>query len=187
MSTNWAFLQAVLPYFVEIAKVYRENCEIIQENAMKYWLQFSTCYAKLKLRVYISNSAFMDMCREENLGTSLHFYSICRLIDIGAIGTKASVFAAKQNRRYSVTDKKLKRMSRTELLELLIEQMEENERLKAELEETLTRLNEQQITIQRAGSIAKAALELNKVFEAADAAARQYVESVCRIADEKRK
>lgn len=86
-----------------------------------------------------------------------------------------------------MTDKKLKRMSRTELLELLIEQMEENERLKAELDETLTRLKEQQITIQRAGSIAKAALELNKVFEAADAAARQYVESVCRIADEKKK
>jgi len=86
-----------------------------------------------------------------------------------------------------VADKKLKRMSRAELLELLIEQMEENERLKAQLDEAQTRLNERDIIMQRAGSIAKAALELNRVFEAADAAARQYVESVCRAVDEKKK
>lgn len=86
-----------------------------------------------------------------------------------------------------MADKKLKRMSRAELLELLIEQMEENERLKAQLDEAQTRLNERDIIMQRAGSIAKAALELNRVFEAADAAARQYVESVCRAVDEKKK
>ena len=86
-----------------------------------------------------------------------------------------------------MTDKKLKRMSRAELLELLIEQMEENERLKEQLEDAQARLNERDIIMQRAGSIAKAALELNRVFEAADAAARQYVESVCRAVDEKKK
>ena len=86
-----------------------------------------------------------------------------------------------------MADKKLKRMSRAELLELLIEQMEENERLRAQLDEAKTRLNERDIIMQRAGSIAKAALELNRVFEAADAAARQYVESVCRAVDEKKK
>lgn len=85
-----------------------------------------------------------------------------------------------------MADKKLKRMSRAELLELLIEQMEENERLRAQLEEAQARLNERDIIMQRAGSIAKAALELNRVFEAADAAARQYVESVCRAVDEKK-
>lgn len=83
-----------------------------------------------------------------------------------------------------MTDKKLKRMSRAELLELLIEQMEENERLRTQLEEAQVRLDERDIILQRAGSIAKAALELNRVFEAADAAARQYVESVCRAVDE---
>lgn len=85
-----------------------------------------------------------------------------------------------------MADKKLKRMSRAELLELLIEQMEENEQLRAQLEDAQARLNERDIIMQRAGSIAKAALELNRVFEAADAAARQYVESVCRAVDEKK-
>ncbi len=82
-------------------------------------------------------------------------------------------------------DKELKRMSRAELLELLIEQMEENERLRLKLDKAMTLLKDRQIKLQKAGSIAKAALELNKVFEAADAAAKQYVESVCRLADEK--
>ncbi len=84
-----------------------------------------------------------------------------------------------------MTDKELRKMSRAELLELLIEQMEENERLRLKLDKALTLLKDRQIRLQRAGSIAKAALELNKVFEAADAAAKQYVESVCRLVDEK--
>lgn len=82
-----------------------------------------------------------------------------------------------------MTDKELKRMSRAELLELLIEQMEENERLRKKLAEANAELADRQIVLDRAGSIAKAALELNKVFEAADLAARQYVESVRRVAD----
>lgn len=82
-----------------------------------------------------------------------------------------------------MTDKELKRMSRAELLELLIEQMEENEQLRRKLAEANAQLADRQVTLERAGSIAKAALELNKVFEAADLAARQYVESVRRVAD----
>lgn len=83
-----------------------------------------------------------------------------------------------------MTDKELKRMSRAELLELLIEQMEENERLRQQLSKVNAELADRRITIERAGSIAKASLELNKVFEAADQAARQYVESVRRMADD---
>lgn len=84
-----------------------------------------------------------------------------------------------------MTDKELRKMSRAELLELLIEQMEENERLRLKLDKALNLLKNRQIKLQRAGSIAKAALELNRVFEAADAAAKQYVESVCRLVDDK--
>lgn len=84
-----------------------------------------------------------------------------------------------------MTEKELKRMSRAELLELLIEQMEENERIQRKLDKAMALLTDRQITLERAGSIAKAALELNKVFEAADAAARQYVESVRFLVDEK--
>lgn len=81
-------------------------------------------------------------------------------------------------------EKELKKMSRADLLELLIEQTEENERLRAKLERATALLDERYIKIQEAGSIAKAALELNKVFEAADAAAQQYLESVRRLAEE---
>ncbi len=85
-----------------------------------------------------------------------------------------------------MTDKELKKISRAELLELLIEQMEKNKQLQQELDEAQKMLNDRQIVLQKAGSIAEAALSLNKVFEAADAAAKQYVQSVCQLVDKKK-
>ena len=84
-----------------------------------------------------------------------------------------------------MTDKELRKMSRAELLELLIEQMEENERLRSDLKKAILLLRDRQIRMAQAGSIAQAALELNHVFAAADEAARQYVESIRLLADEK--
>ena len=75
-------------------------------------------------------------------------------------------------------DKELKRMSRKDLLEILISQMEENERLNAELEELRELVNVRKIVAGSTGTLAEAALKLNGVFEAADAAARQYLENV---------
>lgn len=83
-----------------------------------------------------------------------------------------------------MTDKELRRMSRGELLEMLIAQMEENERLKQSLEQVRAELRDRRITIDRAGSLAEAALALNGVFEAADEAARQYLENVRRAAED---
>lgn len=77
-----------------------------------------------------------------------------------------------------MTEKELKRMSRGELLELLIDQIEENRELKDRLEQVQTELESKQIAIENAGSIAEAALVLNDVFEAADRAARQYLDNV---------
>ena len=57
-----------------------------------------------------------------------------------------------------MTEKELKRLSRSELLEMLIGQMEENEKLKIELEQAREQVNSRQIAIDRAGSIAEAAL-----------------------------
>lgn len=84
-----------------------------------------------------------------------------------------------------MTEKELRRLSRSALMELLIEQMEENSRLeeqmqemegqKQELEE---KLKDRSITMANAGSIADAALQLNHVFDAAEQAAAQYVENV---------
>ncbi len=77
-----------------------------------------------------------------------------------------------------MTEKELKRLSRSELLEMLIGQMEENEKLKIELEQAREQVNSRQIAIDRAGSIAEAALALNGVFDAAQAAAAQYLENI---------
>lgn len=75
-------------------------------------------------------------------------------------------------------------MSRAELLELLLEESRENERLRAQLQEMNEKLADRAIRIERAGSIAEAALQLNGVFQAAEEAAAQYLENVCRLAEE---
>ena len=72
----------------------------------------------------------------------------------------------------------LKKLGRKELLELLIEQGKEIDRLKSELEAADKRLCSREITVERAGSIAEAALSINKVFVSADNAARQYLENI---------
>lgn len=77
-----------------------------------------------------------------------------------------------------MTDKDLKRMSRTELLQMLIDQVKENEELKDQLEEANKKLEERVISVNNAGSIAEAALQINGVFEAAELAAKQYLENV---------
>ncbi len=87
-----------------------------------------------------------------------------------------------------MTDKELKRLSRAELLEMLIEQMKENEDLRSQLEEANKKLDNRKIIIENSGSIAEAALKLNGVFEAAEKAAEQYLENIkssCN-SDEKR-
>ena len=81
-------------------------------------------------------------------------------------------------------DGPIKKLKREDLLLLLKESMEENERLKAEVARLEEELSKRDIEILNAGSIAKAALELNGVFEAAQKAAEQYLENVKRIVDE---
>lgn len=75
-------------------------------------------------------------------------------------------------------------MSRAELLELLLEESRENERLRAQLQEMNEKLADRAIRIERAGSIAEAALQLNGVFQAAEEAAAQYLENVRCLAEE---
>ena len=83
-----------------------------------------------------------------------------------------------------MTDKELKKLSRAELLGLLLIQTKEVDRLQKELNETKAKLEDKNIIIDNAGSIAEAALKLNGVFEAAEEAAKQYVENMKRIAED---
>lgn len=80
-----------------------------------------------------------------------------------------------------MTDRELRKLSRVELLELLLQQMKENERLTEEKERLGMKLMSRQIELDNTGSIAEAALKINGVFEAAEAAAAQYVENIKRV------
>ena len=82
-----------------------------------------------------------------------------------------------------MTDKELRRLSRRELLEMMISLTEENEKLKIRLEQAEARLRNRRIMIDNAGSIAEAALQLNHVFEDADRAVQQYLENVRRMTE----
>ncbi len=86
-----------------------------------------------------------------------------------------------------ISERELRRLRRADLLELLVAQSRENERLRARLNEANRKLKSREIKIQNAGSIAEAALKLNGVFEAAEQAAQQYIENVCRLAQEEAK
>lgn len=77
-----------------------------------------------------------------------------------------------------MTEKELRRLSRMDLLEMLLEQSKEVEQLRAELETVKKQLEDRRIMEQEAGSIAEASLKLNKVFEAAQQAADQYLENI---------
>ena len=80
-----------------------------------------------------------------------------------------------------MTDKELKRLSRGELLEMLIQQSKELELLRKQLDAAQTALQNREIAITNAGSIAEAALQLNGVFTAAQDACQQYMENICHL------
>ena len=77
-----------------------------------------------------------------------------------------------------MTEKELKKLNRYQLLELIIIQTEEMDKMKQELEETKAKLEKQQIMLTNAGNIAEASLQLSGVFEAAQKAADIYLKSV---------
>ena len=104
-----------------------------------------------------------------------------------------------------MTEQELRSLSRKELLEMMIEQGKELEfvkaeyekdleflktehekeitSLKAELEDARKALQKREIAINEAGSIAVAALQVNGVFEAAQAASQQYIENIRSLSD----
>ncbi len=84
-----------------------------------------------------------------------------------------------------MTDRELRKMSRGELLELLIVMMEENQELKNRLESAEKELADRRIQIESVGTLAEAALSLNGVFQAADEAARQYLDNIRMMAEQK--
>ena len=83
-------------------------------------------------------------------------------------------------------NKELKKLSRAELLELLLLQTKENERLQAKLDEALQQLTDRRLRMEQCGDLAQAALAVNGVMEAAQAAARQYLDNIRAMEEEAR-
>ncbi|MBQ8474138.1 MAG: hypothetical protein IJ499_00555 [Clostridia bacterium] len=75
-------------------------------------------------------------------------------------------------------DKGLKNLSRKQLLELLLAQTERADELEKKLHTAKVQLRRRELAEMEAGNLAEAALKLNGVFEAAQAAAEQYLENV---------
>lgn len=78
-------------------------------------------------------------------------------------------------------EKQLKRLSRSELLELLLAQTRETERLQAELAEANAKLADRDLRMRDAGDLAQAVLVINGVMEAAQKAADQYLENIAAM------
>lgn len=82
-----------------------------------------------------------------------------------------------------MTEKDLKRLSRADLLEMLIDQSVELKKTQKKLKTAEAKLKSRQIAIDEAGSIAEAALKLSGVFEAAQSACEQYMENIRTLSD----
>ena len=80
-----------------------------------------------------------------------------------------------------MTDQELKKLHRSDLLELLIAQEKENEQLRSQILQLKQRLEDRTIALEQAGSIAEASLQINGVFRAAQDAAAQYLDNIQRL------
>ena len=77
-----------------------------------------------------------------------------------------------------MTERELKKLSRADLLEMLIDQSKELQKTQRRLCKAEAELDERRIVIDEAGSIAEAELRLNGVFEAAQDSCKQYMENI---------
>ncbi len=76
-----------------------------------------------------------------------------------------------------------KRLSKREMLALLDEREKEIQDLKRNIEELNFKLNNKNIAIENAGSIAEASIAVNGVFESAQMACDQYIDNIVQLND----
>ena len=77
-----------------------------------------------------------------------------------------------------MTEKDMKKLTRYQLLELLIIQSEQVKDLQKKLEEAQKELDDQEIQMAVVGSIAEASMQLGGIFEAAQRTADIYLKAV---------
>lgn len=77
-----------------------------------------------------------------------------------------------------MTEHDLRKLSRTDLLELLVAQRKENEQLRCLLDQAQAQLADRTIQIDKAGSIAEASLQLSGIFNAAQDSCQYYLDNI---------
>ena len=77
-----------------------------------------------------------------------------------------------------MTAKELKKLSRTDLLEMMLSLSRENAELREKLSVALAELERRSIAIQESGTLAEAALKLNGVFTSSQAACEEYERNI---------
>ena len=85
-----------------------------------------------------------------------------------------------------MTDKEFRRLSREELVEIIYELQRSESALREENDQLRTKLADRSLKMEKAGSLAEASLALNGVFEAAQAAADQYLTAIQAAAEDAR-
>ncbi|MBQ9421631.1 MAG: hypothetical protein IJU30_07760 [Lachnospiraceae bacterium] len=83
-----------------------------------------------------------------------------------------------------MTERELQKLHRTELISLLLNAVRENEALREDVTAAEKKLSDKDIIVRDTGSIAEASIKINKVFEAAQASADQYLANIRRLEDE---
>lgn len=87
-----------------------------------------------------------------------------------------------------MTDKEFKRLSRSQLIDVIYQLQLKQEELVAENERLLKELEDKRIKIGKAGSVAEAVLEIHNVMQAAQDAAEHYREEMqARVNNEYRR
>lgn len=82
-----------------------------------------------------------------------------------------------------MTERELRRLSRSDLLELLLSQRKENEKLRCLLDQAEARLADRTIQIDNAGSIAEASLQLSGIFNAAQESCQYYLDNIRQLSE----
>jgi hypothetical protein len=77
-----------------------------------------------------------------------------------------------------MTDKEMRKLSRADLIEMLLEQSKYVQSLENRLRDAENKLSSREIILNESGNIAEAALKLNHIFEDAQAASEQYIQGL---------
>ena len=88
---------------------------------------------------------------------------------------------------HQMTDKEFKRLSRSQLIDIIYQLQLNEEKLLEENKKLKESLEDKRIRMEKAGSIAEAAIEINNVMQAAQSAADQYLKEIECMYEEMRK